>query len=228
MAGREVISIEAGSKRVFATAIRWPGWCRSGADEDMALEALIAYGPRYATVVEGMKPAFAPPSDASKLEVVERAEGNATTDFGAPGVAMASDERPLGGAELGRLTHLLEACWTAFDAAAETHLEVELRKGPRGGGRDVPAMIAHVREAEQAYLYRIAGAFKPPKDAAEATVLAGVRSAMLDALAARARGDVVEMGRRTAPLWVPRYCIRRSAWHALDHAWEIEDRASPA
>jgi len=30
--------------------------------------------------------------------------------------------------------------------------------------------------------------------------------------------------RRTKPLWSPRFAIRRSAWHALDHAWEIEDR----
>ena len=25
--------------------------------------------------------------------------------------------------------------------------------------------------------------------------------------------------------WPPRYAIRRIAWHVLDHAWEIEDRA---
>ena len=26
--------------------------------------------------------------------------------------------------------------------------------------------------------------------------------------------------------WSPCYAVRRSAWHALDHAWEIEDRSS--
>ena len=25
--------------------------------------------------------------------------------------------------------------------------------------------------------------------------------------------------------WPPRYAARRIAWHALDHAWEIEDRS---
>jgi hypothetical protein len=28
--------------------------------------------------------------------------------------------------------------------------------------------------------------------------------------------------------WPPRYAARRIAWHALDHAWEIEDRSDPA
>jgi hypothetical protein len=26
--------------------------------------------------------------------------------------------------------------------------------------------------------------------------------------------------------WSPRYAIRRSAWHSLDHAWEILDRST--
>ena len=27
--------------------------------------------------------------------------------------------------------------------------------------------------------------------------------------------------------WPPRYAVRRIAWHALDHAWEMEDRTEP-
>jgi hypothetical protein len=27
--------------------------------------------------------------------------------------------------------------------------------------------------------------------------------------------------------WTARYAARRIAWHALDHAWEIEDRSEP-
>jgi len=26
-------------------------------------------------------------------------------------------------------------------------------------------------------------------------------------------------------VWPARYAIRRTAWHVLDHAWEIEDRS---
>jgi hypothetical protein len=55
--------------------------------------------------------------------------------------------------------------------------------------------------------------------------MAAVRTLELDLLAVRARGgDPPENPRRRSPYWSPRYFVRRSAWHALDHAWEIEDR----
>jgi hypothetical protein len=44
--GTHRIYLEVGSKRVFAVAMERPGWCRSGRDEDAALKALVAYGPR--------------------------------------------------------------------------------------------------------------------------------------------------------------------------------------
>jgi hypothetical protein len=80
-------------------AIEWPGWCRRGRDEDEALRALIAHGPRYAAALAGAAP-FAAPTDPSALEVVERLEGNTTTDFRAPAIPPAADERPLDEAEL--------------------------------------------------------------------------------------------------------------------------------
>jgi hypothetical protein len=52
-----------------------------------------------------------------------------------------------------------------------------------------------------------------------------VRRAVLDALAAAPRSGRVPQGPRGGKRWTVRYFIRRSAWHALDHAWEIEDRA---
>jgi len=39
------VYLESGSRRTFAGAIDWPGWCRSGRDEASALEALLSYGP---------------------------------------------------------------------------------------------------------------------------------------------------------------------------------------
>jgi hypothetical protein len=54
--------------------------------------------------------------------------------------------------------------------------------------------------------------------------MARLREAILDALRSGARGDALPEGRRSAKVWTPRYFVRRSAWHALDHAWEIEDR----
>jgi hypothetical protein len=217
--------LEVGSRRVFAGALDWPGWCRSGRDEDTALRALVAYGPRYATAIGTSAGAFTPPTDTSALDIVERLQGNATTDFGALAIAPAADERPVDNAELERLQDLLQACWAAFDAAAEAASSAVLRKGPRGGGREVGAIMSHVLEADRAYLALLWCAYPKAGNADVRAEMARLREAILDALRSRARGQPLPEGRRTARVWTPRYFVRRSAWHALDHAWEIEDRA---
>ena len=53
--------------------------------------------------------------------------------------------------------------------------------------------------------------------------VAARRSAMLEVLRQPSDGSPIA-GRK----WPPRYAARRIAWHALDHAWEIEDRTEPA
>ncbi|MGH2466193.1 MAG: hypothetical protein ACRDGL_00440 [Candidatus Limnocylindrales bacterium] len=215
------VYLEVGQTRVFAAAIDWPGWCRSGRDEASALETLAGYGPRYAAAIgEGAR--FLAPPAANGLDVVERLEGASGTDFGVPGVAPAADSTALEDDELGRLTDLLGAAWRTFQTVAKAAGQRPLRTGPRGGGRQVSAMVGHAAEAEAAYLYRLGGHF----DGTGQTLadLAAIQAAALALLAERVRGEPIEMGRRTAPLWLPRYYVRRSAWHALDHAWEIEDR----
>lgn len=47
---------------------------------------------------------------------------------------------------------------------------------------------------------------------------------VLKALAAAVAGDLPTRGPRGGKLWVPRYFVRRVAWHVLDYAWEIKDR----
>jgi hypothetical protein len=43
--------------------------------------------------------------------------------------------------------------------------------------------------------------------------------------------DVLRQPTDGSPLagrtWTQRYAARRIAWHALDHAWEMEDRTEP-
>jgi hypothetical protein len=220
------VYLEIGQKRVFAGAIDWPGWCRSGRDEAAALGALLDYGPRYDRVLRDSGLDFAPPADVSAFTVVERLAGNATTDFGAPDVVPASDAGQLRDVELRRSGAVLQACWAALDGAIAAAAGVELRKGPRGGGRELEEITRHVLGAEQGYLSRLA--WKAPKTETanlnEAMRL--TRQAIMDALAAAARGEIPERGPRGGVIWPARYFVRRVAWHALDHVWEIEDRSS--
>ena len=226
MSARVEVYLEVGSKRVFAGSLQWPGWCRSGRDQDAALEALLAYGPRYAKAVGRVEKDFEPPASVSDLVVVERLRGNATTDFGAPSAIPEADERALGAGELERLVALLRAAWRKFDRAAEAAEGVTLRTGPRGGGRDLPKIVRHVLEADGAYLGRLGERAPGSKGTDVAVQMAETRDAIVAALGARARGEAPPPSRRTSPLWPVRYAVRRSAWHALDHAWEIEDRAT--
>ncbi len=217
------VYIEAGAKRTFAGALDWPGWCRSGRDEAGALEALAAYAPRYASVLRGARLRVEVPADASAFVVRERLRGNATTDFGAPDIAPAADARPVDAAELRRLQAILRACWRAFDSTVSAAGDRELRKGPRGGGRDAPAIVQHVLGADAAYLSGLGCPIKRGKDS-PAAELARTRRAILDGLAASTRGELPARRPRGGLSWPARYATRRIAWHVLDHAWEIEDR----
>jgi hypothetical protein len=194
------VFLEVATKRVFASAADWPGWCRAGKDESLALHALAAYAPRYSPVVKLAKLDL--PKDATKFDVVERLPGNATTDFGAPGVPAKAESKPITTAQLDRLIALLEACWKYLDQV-RAKAPNELRKGPRGGGRDRDKMYQHVLDAELEYGKRLGVQLKSPD-----------RRALLEGF------------RDPAPntKWPVAYAIRRTAWHALDHAWEIEDR----
>jgi hypothetical protein len=225
MAARVRVYLEVGRRRTFAGAADWPGWCRSGRDEESALRTLIEYGPRYKRALRRRASGFVPPGSVSELRVVERLEGDATTDFGAPSIAPASDKRRLDSEEVRRLAGLLQACWSAFDRVAQGAIGATLRKGPRGGGRELDGIIDHVLGADRAYLSPLGGSVDR---SAGADPMTAVRAAFLEAFRIRAKGGPPPRPRRSGSLWLPRYAVRRSAWHALDHAWEIEDRAHPS
>ena len=219
------VSVEATGKRAFAGADDWPGWCRSGRDEEAALQALFEYGPRYARVLEGSGVRFTAPARLSTLSVVERMKGDATTDFGAPSIAPQADGTPIDRRWLTRNEKILRACWAAFDRAV-AGVTGPLQKGPRGGGREVDAIVGHVVGAEGGYLRMIAG--KPPSFAEDQASAARepVRDAVLEALERALVDGIAERGPRGGARWSARYFVRRDVWHVLDHAWEIEDRSS--
>ena len=218
------VYLEIGQKRTFAGALDWPGWARSGRDADAALQALCDAGPRYAQALRGTKLGFRAPKDVSAFKVVERLEGNTTTDFGAPDAAPSSDAQPVDAAALKRLETLLQACWGAFDAAVAVAHDKELRLGPRGGGRDLEGIARHVLGADGGYLSALGWKLKQDDGADWRAELERTRQAVLEGLGAAARGEIPERGPRGGVRWSPRYFVRRVAWHVLDHAWEIEDR----
>ena len=219
------VYVERGAKRAFAGGIDWPGWARAGRDEASALDALVAYAPRYREVVGGSRPAFRPPASVAHLAVVQRLRGDATTDFGAPSIAPDADDRPVDRRDLARFLRILDRSWAALDRAADAAAGSTLRKGPRGGGRDLEAIVDQVVSAEASYVRRIAGS--PPRvgerDARDAVdeERAAVRRALTRAVAE----GLPERGPRGGAMWTARYFVRRAAWHVLDHAWEIEDRS---
>jgi hypothetical protein len=218
------VYLEIGKKRTFASALDWPGWCRIGRDEQSALQALLDCGPRYGKILHPAQIAFQAPADLSAFIVAERLAGNDTTDFGAPDVAPTADMRAINDAELQRYQALLEAYWQAFDAAVIAATSKELRKGPRGGGRDLDGIIEHVLGGDAAYLARLGQRFKRNETADRTEELGRARQAILAALSAAVRGELPERGPRGGVIWRPRYFVRRVAWHVLDHIWEIEDR----
>jgi hypothetical protein len=194
------VYLEVGKKRVFAAAVEWPGWCRSASSPDGALAALDIARSRYRRAVPS-----AP--RAGEFEVIETVIGGTTTDFGAPGEPYSGDSTDLDANEMTRQLRVLRRCWNYFDAVVSAAPE-SLVKGPRGGGRDTSAIVAHVQESERTYGARL-GAKIPPR-----TEWPVQRDAIVTALSSR-----------TVSRWPAPYGIRRIAWHVLDHAFEIEDRS---
>jgi hypothetical protein len=195
------VYLEVGKSKVFACALDWPGWCRSAKTEEDALEVLASYRDRYAVVADEAGVRF---PVRHTFEVVERVKGNATTDFGAPGVVPKADEGlRLTAKQADRLARLFEASWRVFDRVA-AGAPAALKKGPRGGGRDTAKIVDHVRDAQKGYGPKLGLA---PNERDLEHVAAYLRAAPADSK------------------WPVRYAARRLTWHVLDHAWEIEDRS---
>jgi hypothetical protein len=211
------VYLEAGKRRVFACAVDWPGWCRAAKTEDAALSALAAAAPRYAPVCALAGISFDPSSAAAALDVVECVAGSTTTDFGALDVPADVDSEPLTEQAAGRLAALAEAAWQTFGEVA-AGAPAELRKGPRGGGRDRDAIVDHVMQTEVLHA-RMLGLRHRPFPPGDQAAVCVVRIDMLAAIASPVPSEGAARGRRPA-----RFVARRTAWHALDHAWEIQDR----
>lgn len=219
------IYLESGKKKVFAGALQWPGWCRAGRDQDSAVAALVDAAPRYGRALRGTDLHFGAPLSAQDCRIVEQLKGDSTTDFGAPGIAPSLDAEPVDEEALTRLRAIMAACWSEFEAALQASAGVELRKGPRGGGRSRDKILEHVLEAHDAYLRKLGWKAPTEVDAPLHDRLQRLHQTTMEGVTAAAAGELPTEGPRGGARWTARYFVRRSAWHLLDHAWEIEDRA---
>ena len=218
MAGAIRVMVERGKKkRVVASAFDWPGWDRSARSEEEALRVLAAYRPRYAKIAKlaGFADEF---RRAGDMTVVERLEGTGMTDFyGLSARSAAPEYAPMSAAACERKIALLRASWTYFDDVA-SRVSAELRKGPRGGGRDRDRIINHANGAEIHEFAKKVGVNTPLEARERPDELRAHREAFTAAIRDHnARGV-------PARSWTVQYVIRHSAYHMLDHAWEMEDR----
>ena len=213
---RVMLEIGPKGKQVAAVAPDWPGLERGAKTEETAIARLQSYLPRYARVAKlaGMEAEFAA---LSTVDLVERYAGTGSTDFWGISFAFSSiDGQDLSSAELERQLALMQACWALFDDV-RARVSAQMQKGPRGGGRDRDHIVGHTLRVEQEWAAKV-GVPTPQGAMLSEEGLQAHRDAYCHAMRAfHAAGKLA----RTWPL---RYLIRHTAYHTLDHAWEMQDK----
>jgi len=213
---RVMLEIGPKGKKVVAVAPDWPGLERGAKTGEAAIERLLSYLPRYAQVAKlaGMDAEFAA---ITTTDVVEHYPGTGSTDFWGISFAFSGiDTQDMSSEELARELTLMRACWAFFDEV-RSRVSAELQQGPRGGGRDRDRIVRHVVVNEQKWSKKL-GVLTPPGAMLADDGLQAHRDEFC--LAIRAFHGQGKMART----WPLRYLIRHTAYHTLDHAWEMEDK----
>jgi hypothetical protein len=216
---RTVIERGPKEKRSVAFSIDWPGWSRGARTAELALETLEAYRERYRPVVSlaGMERDF---DAAGPLEIVEDRVGTGSTDFwGISFSPSTAEQGQMDERALERGITLLRACWAFFDGVA-ARVSPEMRKGPRGGGRDRDRIIRHTIRTESEDFAKQVGIRVPEGAALTPAALHQHRETYVAAM--RAYND--DKVTRRMRSWTLAFLIRHSAYHTLDHTWEMEDK----
>ena len=218
MIDRMRVTLEIGpkGKKVVAVAPDWPGLARGAKTGGEAIDRLRSYMPRYSPVAKlaEMDVEF----DALKgVDLVEEYPGTGSTDFWGISFAFSSiDKQGLSADELVRELMLMRACWAFFDGV-RWRVSAELQKGPRGGGRDRDHIVRHIFANEQDWAKGL-GVLTPDGAMLTGEGLKAHRDAYCHAIR-----DYHSQG-KMAGKWPLRYLIRHTAFHTMDHAWEMEDK----
>jgi hypothetical protein len=218
MAVRTVVERGPKAKKAVAFAVDWPGWSRGAKSPELALETLESYRERYRpiAVAAGMAAEF---DAAGPLDVVEDRVGPGSTDFWGISFSPSGLERePMDDTEFDRKIVLLRACWAYFDGVA-ARVSPAMRKGPRGGGRDRDQIIRHTIRTESEEFAKRLGLRVPEGGALTPKGLRDYRETYVATMRAYNAGE----GKRMRSWNLP-FLIRHSAYHSMDHAWEMEDK----
>jgi hypothetical protein len=219
MTGRLRVLVEQPTrgKRWVAVAADWPGLERGARTEEEAIEKLGRYVPRYLPVARrvGLESELAAQTEPA---IIGRYMGVGSTDFW--GVSFAPsplDREPFDAPTFDRQVRLLRAAWSEFDETAAS-VSAELRLGPRGGGRSRDQIVRHVLANEGGDFSRRVNAMSALEDLLTPGGLARHRDRYVEAMCAwYAEGKPLRN-------WTVPYLLRHTAYHALDHAWEMQDR----
>jgi hypothetical protein len=213
---RVMLEIGPKGKKMVAVAPDWPGLSRGAKTEELAVERLHSYLPRYAPVAKlaGLEAEFDPGAD---VEVVERYPGVGSTDFWGISFAFSEfDRQAISNEAFERELSLMQASWTYFDEV-RARVSLEMQTGPRGGGKNRDNIVRHTIWAEYDMAKKV-GLPKPETVTVDDEGLSAYRSTYCAAIR-----EFYAQG-KMARKWPLRYLIRHTAFHTLDHAWEMEDK----
>ena len=217
---RTVVEHGTKDKKSVAFSLDWPGWSRGAKTAELALETLEAYRDRYRPIarIAGMLAEF---DAAGALVIVEDRVGTGSTDFWGISFSPSSTEHgPMGEAELERKLALLQASWSFFDDV-RGRVSPEMRRGVRGGGRMREEIFRHVIRVESLDHAKQVGVQED--DDGTALTPEGLRQHR-EAYIAGIRDYNAGKVDRKMRSWTLPFLIRHSAFHTLDHAWEMEDK----
>jgi hypothetical protein len=215
---RVVVERGPKGKKAVAFALDWPGWSRGAKTPELAVETLESYRERYRLIAEaaGMGARF---KREGRLEVIEDRVGPGSTDFwGISFAPSATEQDPMNAKELDRKVSVLQTCWEYFDKVGK-RVSAEMLKGPRGGGRDRDHIIRHTIRVESEEFAKRLGLRIPEEGALTSAGLRSHRKNYIAAMRAYNAGEGKRMKSWTLP-----FLIRHSAFHVMDHAWEMEDK----
>ena len=211
---RTVVERGPKGKKVVAFAVDWPGWSRGARTAEDAIDVLERYRERYRPIAVAAGLASSFDRAGRRLEVVEDRVGTGSTDFwGISFSPCGLETEPMAKADLDRKLLLLHAAWSSFDEVA-ARVSSEMQKGPRGGGRDRDQIVGHTLRTERLEFAKRLGM----RLSAEGD-LRDHRASYVATMRAYNAGE----GKRMRSWNLP-FLIRHSAFHVLDHAWEMEDK----